>query len=244
MATVYPSRIAFKDHFSTKAAQYAAHRPTYPRELVDYLASVAPSRETAWDCACGSGQMSVPLAERFARVIATDASAEQIARALPHDRVEYRVAPAERSGIDNHSIDLTVVAQAAHWFDLPAFYAEVRRVSRPSAIVALVTYDLLEVREDIDRLVRDCYASLPWPRERRMVDDRYASIPFPFAECAAPQFSMRAEWTVEQLIGYVHTWSALRDGDVSPFEGEVRAAWGDATRTVRWPIAMRIGRVE
>lgn len=239
-----PPSMTFKDHFSTKADAYARSRPTYPLELADYFASVAPSRETAWDCGCGSGQMSVPLAGRFARVIATDASAEQIARAAPHDRVAYRVAPAERSGISDRSIDLTVVAQAAHWFDLPAFYAEVRRVSRAGAIVALVTYDLLEVREDIDRLVRDCYASLPWPQERRLVDDRYSSMPFPFAEFAAPQFSMRAEWTVEQLIGYVHTWSALRDGDVSLFEGEVRAAWGDAMRTVRWPMAMRIGRVE
>lgn len=234
----------FKDHFSKQASGYAAYRPGYPPELIEFLASVAPARGVAWDCGCGSGQMSVPLAAQFTRVIATDASAEQIARATPHPRVEYRAATAERSGIANASIDLIVVAQAAHWFDLPAFYAEVRRVARPGGVVALVTYDLLEVDDEIDRIVRDFYASLDWPPERGMVEDGYASLPFPFAEIEAPQFFMRADWTADQLIGYVHTWSGVKDVDPAPFERAVRPRWGDQMRAVRWPIAMRVGRIE
>lgn len=232
----------FQDHFSNKASIYAEHRPSYPAELIDFLASVAPATDLAWDCGCGSGQMAVPLAERFARVIATDASAEQVAHATPRPRVEYRHAPAERSGIQNAAVDLIVAAQSAHWFDLPAFYAEAQRVARPGGVIALVTYDLLEVNAEIDHIVRDFYASLTWPPERRLVEQRYASMPFPFEEMDAPRFFMLNEWNAEQLIGYVHTWSAVRETDTSDFEKEVRAVWSDDVRPVRWPIAMRLGR--
>ena len=64
----------------------------------------------------------------FDRVIATDASEKQIANAQSHKIVEYRVAPAENSGIGSETIDLIMVAQALHWFDLDRFYAEARRV--------------------------------------------------------------------------------------------------------------------
>jgi ubiquinone/menaquinone biosynthesis C-methylase UbiE len=134
---------AFKDHFSSRAADYAAYRPTYPPELVDYLASVCPTSNLALDCGCGTGQLAVLLADRFKRVIATDASAQQIENTEPRERVTYRVAPAERSGLPDASADLVVAAQAAHWFDQPAFYAEARRVGRPGAILALVTYGVM-----------------------------------------------------------------------------------------------------
>jgi ubiquinone/menaquinone biosynthesis C-methylase UbiE len=82
----------------------------------------------AWDCAAGSGQATADLARRFDRVIATDASSEQISAAKPISNVEYRVATAEQSGLSDNCADLVTVAQALHWFDLPKFYAEARRV--------------------------------------------------------------------------------------------------------------------
>jgi ubiquinone/menaquinone biosynthesis C-methylase UbiE len=115
---------SFKDHFSTRSADYAAYRPTYPMALVDALAEACAGTEDALDVGCGTGQLSVLLARRFGRVIATDASAKQIEAADPHDGVEYRVATAEASGLPDASVDLVVAAQAAHWFDLPAFYRE------------------------------------------------------------------------------------------------------------------------
>src|SRR5438094_3844583 len=108
----------FKDHFSGHAADYAKFRPNYPSKLFDYLASISPERELAWDCATGNGQAAVGLAERFAKVIATDASAQQIESAQPYPRISYWVAPAEASRIDPDSVDLILVAQALHWFDM------------------------------------------------------------------------------------------------------------------------------
>lgn len=215
----------------------------YPRELIDWLADISPAHDAAWDAGCGSGQLAVPLAQSFRSVIATDASADQIAHATPHDGVEYRVAPAERSGLADRAVDLAVAAQAAHWFDLPAFYEEVRRVLKPRGALALITYNMVEVNAEIDRIVGDFYHSLRWPPERRLVEEGYATIDFPFEEIRAPQFYMRNDWTPADLLGYVTTWSALRDTDTTQFERRLRDAWGDTVRAVRWPIAMRAGRV-
>src|SRR5437762_13501673 len=104
--------MTFKDHFSRQAADYAKFRPGYPQELFDYLGSIAPSHQLAWDCGTGNGQAAVRLASVFDHVIATDASEKQISNAQPHERVEYRNASSEESGLECGTIDLIVVAQA------------------------------------------------------------------------------------------------------------------------------------
>jgi SAM-dependent methyltransferase len=246
---------AFKDHFSVGSAEYAAYRPTYPRALVDFLADVSPRRRLALDCGCGTGQLSVLLADRFERVIATDASAKQIENAVRHPRVEYRVALAERSGIGDGSADLVVAAQAAHWFDLPAFYAEARRVARPGGIVALVTYGIIEMDAPVDAIVQHFYWKVVgpyWPPERRQVEDGYRSFDFPFDGFAAPPLAIEVLWNLDDLLGYVHTWSAVKVAEkalgrepIERFRRELANAWGarNEHRSVRFPLSLRVGRV-
>jgi SAM-dependent methyltransferase len=252
--------VTFKDHFSGHAAGYAAYRPVYPLALVEALAGLSSRHEVAWDCGCGSGQLSVLLAERFAHVIATDASAQQIAHATQHPRVEYRCVPAEVSGLADASIDLIVVAQAVHWFDLPAFYREVRRVARPGAPLALVTYNLLHIDERIDRIIGAYYYGVVnayWPPERRLVEENYRSLDFPFRAIDPPSIAMTAEWSLPEVLGYVETWSAvvaarkaIGSAPMDRFAAELTAAWidawGDANvrREVRWPLALRVGFVD
>jgi SAM-dependent methyltransferase len=250
--------MAFKDHFSARAAAYAKHRPVYPPALADALADRAPQTRVALDVGAGSGQLSVLLAERFDRVIATDASASQVEHATPHPRVDYRIAKAEASGLEQASVDLVVAAQAAHWFDLDAFYTEVRRVARPDAVVALVSYALLAISPEIDSVLAAFhYGDLDgyWPPERKLVDEGYRTIAFPFEEIALPSVTMTARWDLDALLGYVHTWSGLAalaktgpDGvsRIERFEGALAEAWGsDRTlvRDVSWPLAIRAGLV-
>src|SRR5207253_9835478 len=147
----------FKDHFSGQAAEYAKFRPNYPPKLFDYLASISPGGELGWDCATGNGQAAVGLAEHFAKVIATDASARQIESARPHPSISYRVAPAEASGIDPDSVDLIVVAQALHWFDMDRFFTEAKRVSKESGILAVSTYTRLSINPEIDAILSQFY---------------------------------------------------------------------------------------
>jgi SAM-dependent methyltransferase len=243
----------FKDHFSDVAAAYAAHRPSYPAALVDFLARLAPARRLAWDAGCGSGQLSLLLAGPFERVVATDASPEQIARAAPHPKVEYRCAAAGVSGLPDSVVDLATAAQAAHWFDLPAYYAEVRRVARRGGIVALISYGVVTAGADLDAVIQPFYRGVLaayWPPERRHVDDAYRSLPFPFEELDAPAFEIRLDWRLEDLVGYIGTWSAVwalqqaeGQGRLAALRRELGGAWGPAAvRTVRWPLALRVGR--
>jgi SAM-dependent methyltransferase len=245
----------FKDHFFQSAAGYAAYRPTYPIELVKFLADAAARNEFAWDCGCGSGQLSTLLAERFAHVYATDASAKQIENAVPHPQVHYGCAPAETSGLDDQAADLIVAAQAAHWFDLPGFYREVQRVGRSGSVIALVSYGIVKVDEYLDSIIGRFYWDVIgpyWPPERKHVEDGYRSLNFPFTEIQAPDMAMSASWTLQDFIGYVHTWSAVAAMErtigpepVERFSHDLSEAWGpgEEKRTIRWPLSLRVGFV-
>ena len=246
--------MTFKDHFSGHAAAYAANRPGYPDDLLDWVAALPAARRLAWDCATGSGQAAVGLGERFERVVATDASEKQVANAAPHPRVEYRVAPAERSGLPDGSADLVAVAQALHWFHFTLFYAEVRRVLAPGGAIAAWTYNLARVDPAVDRVIDRLAHELVgpyWPPERCWVDEDYQTIPFPFAEIPAPPFELVESWDLARMVRYIETWSAtVRYREATgrhPLEevGDgLAAAWGDpeAVRQVRWPITVRAGR--
>jgi SAM-dependent methyltransferase len=247
--------MSFKDHFSRLAAQYSAFRPSYPAAVFDYLAQLCRQRQTAWDCACGNGQATLSLAERFDTVIGTDASQQQVAAAPAHPNVVYRVAAAEGSGLPSASVDLVTVAQALHWFDLDAFYGEVHRVLKESGVLAVWTYGVLHVEgEGVDSLLQEFYRDIVgpfWPPERQLVDEGYRGLAFPFAEISAPGFSMEECWDRQHLVGYLRTWSATaryveaRGVDpVAALDERLGAIWVDehAARKVTWPLAMRIGR--
>jgi SAM-dependent methyltransferase len=245
--------VTFKDHFSKQAADYATFRPTYPRELFDYLGSIAPSRQLAWDCGTGNGQAAVGLASVFDHVIATDASEKQIANAQSHEAIEYSVAPAEKSGIGSETIDLITIAQALHWFDLDRFYSEARRVLRPDGVLAASAYNLLHIEPTIDEVVNRYYYEVVgpfWPPERELIE-QFANLSFPFHEIGAPEFEMTAHWNLDHLLGYLRTWSstqryiAAKRGD--PLEqiiDDLRGTWSNPgqTRSVTWPLILRIGR--
>jgi SAM-dependent methyltransferase len=246
---------SFKDHFSTLAGGYAIYRPRYPAALAEFLAGISPSRGLAWDAGCGSGQLTGVLGDFFDRVIGTDASEEQISQATPHRNVEYRLATAEASGLETKSVDLAVAAQAAHWFDLDRYYAEVRRVGKENGIIALVTYSGMTIEPSIDQLVdRFYHVDLKghWPPERRLVEEGYRSMPFPFDEIQAPPLAMRSDWTLSDVIGYVDTWSAVKNlvkaggiGAVEKLRSDLAGVWGppEVAKVISRELSLRVGRI-
>ena len=243
--------MTFKDHFSGHARSYASFRPGYPEELFDYVATLPRHRGTVWDVGTGNGQAALGLAERFERVIGTDPSAQQLEHAEPHPRVEYRVAPAEDSGLPDASIDLVTAAQAFHWFDFDRFFAEVRRVLVPGGAVVVWTYNLARVSPEVDAWIdRLAYGIVGpyWPPERKWVNEEYQTIPFPFPEVKAPPILHRENWDLDRYLSYVRTWSAfqryLKETGLDPIDRqEIEAAWGDPAevRTLTWPIFLRAG---
>ena len=247
----------FHDHFSGFASRYAGFRPNYPAALFDYLATLASRDCTVWDCAAGNGQASVDLAKKFGRVIATDASSEQIKSATPQPNIQYRVAPAEESGLPDKSVGLVTVAQALHWFQFDRFYAETRRVLASNGVLAVWAYGVNEVEDAaVNGLIQDYYLNKVgpwWPPERKLVEEGYRTIPFPFREIEPPAIRMEAQWTLEQLLGYFSTWSATNrcmkatgQNPLEPFAEDLRRHWGDpqTPRLVVWPLTLRVGRVD
>jgi SAM-dependent methyltransferase len=247
---------SFPDHFSTTAASYADYRPSYPRELFEWLASIAPDRRIAWDCGTGSGQAALGLGEHFAQVVATDPSVAQLAHAVRHPAVSYVAMSAERSALADGSVSVVTVAQALHWFDQPTFYAEARRVLVAGGVLAVWSYGLLTLSDSVlDAVIRRFHGETVgpyWPPERRLVDEGYRALALPFAPVRPPDLTMEAEWTLEQLAGYLSTWSAVQRArsatGADPVAGvvaELRADWGPerAARRVEWPLTLRVGQV-
>lgn len=251
-----PAVSEFKDHFSGHAADYAAHRPRYPAALFQWLSEQCAGHAVCWDCATGNGQAALSLARYFDQVIATDGSARQIENAIPHPKVDYRVASAEESGLDTGSVDLITVAQAAHWFDHQRFYDEVKRVANASAIIAIWGYGRHRVNEAVNGVMDHYYFDITgpyWPAERRYLDEELKTLPFPVEEISAPPFEMTTLWNLEALIRYLGTWSATQryrkahDGvdPIDQIRTPLRAAWGgsQSRKTVSWPLYLRAGRV-
>lgn len=243
----------FADHFSRISSGYAAHRPRYPEILFDLLAEASPARSLAWDCGTGTGQAAVGLARRFRRVVATDASASQVRRAAPCPHLRYAVARAEAAPLRAAASDLVTVAQALHWLDLDAFYAEARRVLVPGGLLAVWTYGRGRVDGGrIDAALEHFYVHVAgpfWPPERHWVDVGYEGLPFPFDEVRLEAPEMTEVWSLEQLLGYIGTWSAVvrcREATgtdpVAGLASRLEPLWGEGRRRVAWPLALRAGR--
>lgn len=240
--------------FSQQADAYRAGRPTYDPAFFAWLAQAAPSTDLAWDCGCGSGQASLDLARHFHQVVATDINAKQLEQAPREPNIDYRCEPAENTSLQPASVDLTLVAQALHWFDTERFYAEVRRVSRPGALLAVVSYNLLNIEPQLDALIRHLYHEIVgpyWAPERKHVESGYDTIPFPFERVATPAFALEAEWDFQRLVDYLYSWSAVASyrqatgqDPVQALREKLQAAWGtEPTRGVSWPLTIKLGKV-
>jgi SAM-dependent methyltransferase len=243
------------DYFSTQAAAYAAFRPTYPRELFAFVAACVERHDVAWDCATGSGQAALALADDFAQVIATDSSAKQLAHAPAHERIEYRVATAEDSGLSAASADVITVAQALHWFAVDRFYTEARRVLAPGGALVVWSYNDAVLDDPVLDAALQHFNSTTvgpyWPAERQIVRDGYRTLPFPFERIPTPAFNLTRDWSLPELVGYARSWSAtvryVAEHGVDPvvaFEQSIADRWGDpmTRRTVSWPLVVLAGR--
>lgn len=243
-----------KDNFSTQSSQYAKFRPTYPQELYDFLLSHVKDTKLAWDCATGNGQVASELAKRFDKVYATDISKNQLANAVQLPNIIYKLEQAEHTNFSDHSFDLITVAQAIHWFKFDEFYAEVKRTLKPDGIFAAIGYGIMQITPAIDEVIHYLYKDILgtyWDEERKYIEDNYLNIPFPFKEIENPGFKMTTQWSFDQLIGYLETWSALQhylkangQNPIKLVYDNLKQAWGAAqTREIYYPLLLKVGRL-
>lgn len=243
-----------KDNFSSQSNNYAKYRPTYPSSFFDYINSIVQQKQNAWDCGTGNGQVAVELAKTFDHVYATDISQSQIDNALKSEKITYSVQPAEKTDFEDQQFDLITVAQAIHWFDFEKFYTEVKRTARENAVICIIGYGRINISEEIDAIIDNFYKNTIgkyWDEERKYIDNNYQTIPFPFNEIQTPNFVNTKLWTIEHLIGYLNTWSAVKhyikkneSNPVDNLEIEIKQAWGkDQVKEVNFPIFLKVGRI-
>lgn len=241
-----------KDLFSGHANLYAAFRPTYPKALYDFVFQHVKHFDAAWDAGTGNGQVARDLAGRFSKVFATDISDKQLANAPRTENIFYSVE-GEKTSFEAQSFNLITVAQAIHWFDIPRFYAEVRRVAQPDCLLAVWGYSLLSVSPPIDEKLHHFYTKIVgpyWDKERKLIDECYSTIPFPFEEIRTPDFDFSFQWKLNELQGYLNTWSSVQKyiqaGCNNPVPEVIHAIapfWVRESMKVSFPLFLRLGKI-
>lgn len=242
------------DRFSGQANAYKKFRPSYPKALYDFLFSLSHSYETAWDCGTGNGQVANQLASRFEKVLASDISETQLAKAEKRPNIEYIKFRAEQPPFANESIDLITVGQAIHWFDIPLFFKEAKRVLKPAGVMAFWGYGLVRVNPEINALIDHFYTHVVgpyWDFERRHVDSHYESIHFDWEKIDSPQdLTIECLWTLNQFEGFFNSWSAVQkykeqhngENPVDCLIEEVKSVWVSEKMKVRFPIFIKAGK--
>lgn len=239
--------------FSGHAPEYSQFRPVYPPQLVKAISRLVKYRGVVWDVGCGSGQMSVPLAEHFQLVCASDISEKQVAEAPGHKGILYTVQPAEQTDFPDEFFDMVVAAQSIHWFNHEAFYREVNRVLGDGGVMVAVAYGLISINPALDVVINKLYHDVVgpyWQPERKFIESGFSTMPFPFDTIAFPDSSMKFSWNFKQLLGYLDTWSAVKlyeqekgENPLETIKEQLQMSWGNNNvQEVFFPLMIKAGR--
>jgi ubiquinone/menaquinone biosynthesis C-methylase UbiE len=213
-------------------------------------------KEMALDCGTGNGQAAGILAENFKEVHATDISDKQIMNAIQKPNLHYHICEAEKTSFKDNVFDLITSATSVHWFRFDKFFSEMKRIGKNNSVFACWGFKLFqtnqpELNELIDKFYTQTIHSY-WDAERRHVDEEYKNIPFPFEEIKNPGFAIQLQWNLEELEGYLNTWSAVQHymqinkiNPVNELMNKIKSRPGiDNIVRVDFPIFMRIGIIK
>jgi SAM-dependent methyltransferase len=236
------------DLFSGTAHFYSQYRVPYSDALLDDLCVRADVTGTGRlvDLACGPGRVALPLAGRFAEVVATDQEPEmvEVGRAdavrLGIENVRWEVGRAEDLELDAASTELITIGEAFHRLDQRVIGAQALAWLEPGGhIASLGCYGLTTGSEPWQQIIRDVLnrwadadrmprRSRPVHRARGAAHDGQVLCWVGFEEVRDYQFLHPHEWTPESIIGNLYSGSgnlssSLGQGRVD-FEAELTKA--------------------
>jgi ubiquinone/menaquinone biosynthesis C-methylase UbiE len=142
------------NRFSGLADIYARFRPGYPDEALEHIVARChlASGNLVVDAGCGTGISTRLFASRGIRMIGIEPNAEMRASAMREPDYPGMPAPlyldgrAEATGLEDHSVDAVLAAQAFHWFNPEKALREFHRILRENGWTAL----LWNERDDSD----------------------------------------------------------------------------------------------
>jgi ubiquinone/menaquinone biosynthesis C-methylase UbiE len=234
--------------FDQNSEMYANYRPWYPTALYEFIMKHCKPRVAAWDCGTGNGQVAMELSRYFQRIYASDISPNQIQNAYWDNKITYKVEAAEDCSFPDKSFNLIMVAQAIHWFDIEKFYAQVNRTLKPKGLLVIAGYGRVQVDESTDKVIQELYSDILgdyWDTDRIYIEQQYKTIPFPFKEIIAPEMFIESDWSLEQLLGYLGTWSSIQNkqNPIQKIEKKLTKAWGNSeTKAISFPVFVRMGK--
>jgi len=122
--------------FSNVVSDYVKYRPTYPPEVFDLLRSEGVSTDhLVADIGAGTGIFTRMLVDQGFRVVAVEPNDEMrkaaeaaLAAKLSAGRLTSLGGKSEATGLDDHSVDVIIAAQAFHWFSHDAAKVEFKRI--------------------------------------------------------------------------------------------------------------------
>jgi SAM-dependent methyltransferase len=240
------------DLYRGTAGDYDRFRLAYPPAMIeDLLGSVGPSGlGRLLDLACGTGQITFAMANRFAEVWAVDQEPDMIgvvrekaeAAGTPH--VRALVSRAEDLDAPEGAFELVAIGNAFHRLGRDAVAQNALRWLEPGRSIALLWASgpwsgdadwqsaLAAVRERWQtRVGAQSRVPAGWDRVRLERPDTEVLTAHGFRSVRSRRFPTVHQWTVDTLIGIVYSTSVLPRavlGDQAPaFEDDLRSALAD-----------------
>ncbi|KAL9572318.1 hypothetical protein ACKAV7_003519 [Fusarium commune] len=149
-----PRDVTFRNYNTDQASDYAAGRLGYTDALIDFILNYHRSTNGETGCmldvGCGPGTATEKLAPHFDLAYGVDPGESMVKTATTiggetrtGDPIVYQLSTAEDidkiDDISHSSVDMITAATAAHWFDMPRFWAAAARVLKPGGTVAIWT---------------------------------------------------------------------------------------------------------
>lgn len=211
--------------FDGLADHYERFRPDYPEPIVrSWLAHLDQGRTAGGprrvaDVGCGTGISTRALARAMDAgdlLAGVEPGSDMRARFRAHPRsagLRLVAGGAERLPFGAATLHGLVSAQAAHWFDRPAYFAEARRVLKPGGTVAILNNNQRWDRSDFLDAYQRIYEALSpnYTRQYRTFDYRGELEAARFADAIAPTHDWERTLDAEGFLGLAQSSSMFKN---------------------------------
>lgn len=240
-----------RELFKGTAHYYARYRPGYPKEFFDFLRKEFNLDGTGslLDVGCGTGQISIPLARDFEKVVGLDSEQEMLdeaaieAERVGAKNIKWVLGKAENTTDTLWTFRLTTMGAAFHWMKQAKVLRKIYEHTENGGGVVIVTESAhVWKRDKTDDNEKERWKKIYKDlvrkylgEERRAGNSLYRppSENFDDALDDSP-FGGHTEWThlfsrtrtLEAIIGFLYSTSfasrRLLGAQVGAFEAELR----------------------